>query len=204
MPEVQVFLKVRDEVAQAKLEETLKRAEDLRPVMPKVIGAMRESVRLEFEEQRWANRAGRFSDWLPHSSATRAMTDYEEHPLLNKSGTLRGAWLGLNTHGFSAFDQDTAVIGVRGLPYAAIHRGAAETDQVRRSGHRGGTKIAVTPKMRMFLGLAKGLWLKAKTKYIRIPARPHATPNPRLRRALRQIMKDWVIDGDLTSDYQLQ
>jgi len=42
--------------------------------------------------------------------------------------------------------------------------------------HEFGGQINVTPKMRMFLGMDKGVWLKKSTTHITIPARPYVGP----------------------------
>jgi phage gpG-like protein len=42
--------------------------------------------------------------------------------------------------------------------------------------HEFGGQIRVTPRMRMFLGMNKGWWLKRTTSHIKTPARPYVGP----------------------------
>ena len=154
--------------------------------MEQAILLMRESVKGGVHQRVFGkSRRGGVSQWLPHSEATKAAKDYEPQPLLNLSGTLLEAWMG-GAHSVTKVTPRTAEIGVTGLVYAAIQRGGATTDEVTRSGVRGGTSITITPAMRGFLHAVKGIHPGPKKRVIRIPARPHGTPNPDLNRGIRK------------------
>lgn len=78
--------------------------------------------------------------------------------------------------------------------YAAVHRGG--TGKLL-SGDIVPLAIPVTDKMRWFLGLSKGVWLKRSTKSILIPRRPHATSNPKIRGQLRYLFARWAAGKQL-------
>ena len=143
--------------------------------------------------------AGQF--WRPPSGSTRAWKEVKKFGnqpapvrILSRSGRLEQAWAG----GFGSITRitkDGAEFGVSGaaLPYAAVHRGGAGAVTTAMAAEP--ERINVTPKMRVFLGLNKGVWLKKDTKVILIPRRPHATVNPEVRTGITAIMTNFVLRG---------
>lgn len=96
---------------------------------------------------------------------------------LVRSGRLLGAWMGRGPGSIERVTEDGFEFGVdtNALPYAPVHRpsepSATAFGQV--------TKIFVRRRQRIFLGLQFGVWLRRSTRFLRVPARPHATSHPR-------------------------
>lgn len=163
-----------------------------RDVGRRIIRAVRGVINEEFTRGVWLRPSGGSAPW-------KQGHDFGSHkakrpPLGGPGGRLARAWAG-GRGGFSESDGNSVTIGVR-LPYAAVHRGGVENVQAgritvirpRRKGKGG------RPAMFWFLGLVLGVWLRKETlrRGLKVPARPHATDNPKTRQAVAEILADLI------------
>lgn len=172
---------IRASVVRGEILLGLRRAlADLSPALRESVRAHRQIVRKEFELEVWERPAGGKQRWLKTrafgSDLAPAGSSVAPAKTLQHSGRLRRAWLGEGPGAVTRIGRRDAVFGVSGIPYAAVHRGG--TGKVLTADASIPAKIPVTPKMRVFLGVAKGVWLRKTTTHITIPRRPHATDNP--------------------------
>lgn len=140
----------------------------------------------EFATASWRAPGGGVIPWAP----VRAFGNVAANATpLQRSGRLRGAYRAAAAGGGAlTVGQSEGSVEMRvNVPggYAAVHRGGSGKLGV---GNIAPLRIAVTTKMRWFLGLAKGVWLNRGTAFIEIPRRPHATTNPKIRGQFRYRM----------------
>lgn len=182
---------VVDFIGSNPLDQELARVTDMKPAFEQAVGFWRDVIGQEFATESWRPPSGAPRPW-------KEVEAFGSRPapvhILSRSGRLEQAWSG----GFGSITRITdtgAEFGVSGaaVPYAAVHRGGsgAVTTAVASVPAR----IPVTQKMRTFLGLSFGVWLKSDTKVIRIPRRPHATLNPEVRTGVTAIMTNWILRG---------
>lgn len=168
------MIRARVDADLAPLHETAQRATSQRPAWRGVLAVWREQIASEF-------RAGRSADgvrWQPR----QPVSDGNTGPLLQQSGLLLRTWLG----GPGAVEDVSGRglrfgVSTRRLPYATIHRT--------------GGKILVTDRMRRKLA-AIGRPLRAATREIVIPARPHASSNPEIRGRAATIFRTFLATGE--------
>lgn len=108
---------------------------------------------------------------------------------LVRRGKYLAGWLG-GTGGFTTVSDNSASIGVS----------TAAFPQVRVFQRDSPTQIKVTPKMRVYLGLNKGVWLKKSTTHLTIAPRAFSV-NPVMTRRARQVLLNYVINGK-AAEYQ--
>lgn len=138
------------------------------------IKILRASVAQEFEGGYWLRPDGGQTGWKEvREFGSRPAP---ESPLGGSDGFLAQAWQGMNAFGGEEKTDTMAAITVT-HPAAPVHRGGDVNPSDSYE-----TKIGVTEKMRRFLGLEYGVWMKQEE--ITIPARPHATTNPKLEENL--------------------
>lgn len=144
----------------------------------------------EFAGGFWYMPGGGQKRWAP----VKAFGNVPENPTpLQRSGRLRASYRAAAAGGGAITvtqDGATASFSVN-VPggYAAVHRGGSGK---LLSGDIAPLAIQVTPKMRWFLGLVKGVWLKRSTSRIILVRRPHATSNPKIRGRLRYLAAQWA------------
>lgn len=142
--------------------------------------------------------------WLMPAGGTKRWDDVKEFgnvpanptPLV-RSGALRARYRAAAAGGGAisvTVGGGRAEMRVHVPGYGAVHRGG--TGKLL-SGDIVPLAIAVTAKMRWFLGLSKGVWLKRDTTRILIPRRPHATSNPKIRGQLRYLFAQWAVGKPL-------
>lgn len=143
-----------------KLLRPLDRAADARSAFGQIIDVWRGDVSRQFDSGsaegiRWKERI----DGTPSR--------------LQASGVLKSAWLG-GPGSITTIEARGARFGIDGdrIPYAVVHRGTA--GEVSAATFRTETRIAVTPRMRRYLAAVEGVYLRGETRYVVIPARPHA------------------------------
>jgi len=102
--------------------------------------------------------------------------------ILRRSGELQDSYIGQGTGSGYAIEphmlSDTEIEFGSAVPYASVQRDGAD--------------IAVTDKMRFFLGTVKGVWLRKDTRFIHIPARFHASATEEVRSDIARIFADWL------------
>lgn len=111
---------------------------------------------------------------------------------LERSGRLRGQYRAAAAGGGAisvTSDGASAEYRINVGGYGVVHRGGSGK---LLSGDIVPLAIQVTDKMRWFLGLNKGVWLKRETKEVFIVRRPHATSNPKIRGQLRYLFAQWA------------
>ena len=166
---------LRRKVSLESLRAVIDRTHDGKPAWRGVLSAWREQIEGEF-------RSGRSAEgvrWVPR----QPFADEPGGPsTLQKSGLLLRTWLG-GPGSIAEVRPEGVRFGVSGerLPYAAIHRE--------------GGRILVTPRMRRFLA-AQGRPLRANTRELVIPARPHAAANPEIRGQAVRIYRRFLSTGD--------
>lgn len=175
------------------LDQELARLTDMKPAFAKAVEFWRQIIAGEFAGQFWRPPSGAPKPWKNVEAFGNVPAPVK---ILSRSGRLEQAWAG----GFGSITRITATgaeFGVSGaaLPYAAVHRGGS--GKVTTAMANRATEIRVTPKMRVFLGMAKGVWLKKDTKVIRIIPRPHATENPEVRTGITAIITNYILRGAL-------
>lgn len=133
------------------------RGSDLRTPFRRIVREGRAMVSEEFEKQSYRQPSGGFVAW----DKTKPFGNREApNKTLHRTGALRGAWEG-GAGGYEEVTRTFATFGVLGL--------GRYVDAVRE-----GANIPVTRKMRLFLGLEFGVWMRADRKTIRIQPRRHA------------------------------
>jgi hypothetical protein len=175
----------------AKLRAVVQNLKNPAPFLAESVKVMRASVGEEFAGKFWKMPSGGRQPWAKFSEATKKMKGFQDHPLLEESGTLSQAWLGLNGYSLTKIDRNSASIGVQGLPYAALQRGGSG------GGIASEILIPVTAKMRFFLGGSKGFWLKPDTASLRHVSRPQATGDPALLAKLQGMLLDFSLTRNL-------
>ncbi len=135
------------------------------------IAAARSVIHDEFNREAWRPPSGAAQPWQKTGPFGNEPAPAKT---LQRSGSLLAAWLG-GAGSFQRIEQQQASFGITGMVarIASVHRG-----QGTQADARVPTRIAVTPKMRVFLGVVKGVWLRKTTTHITIPKRVHATDNP--------------------------
>lgn len=187
------------------IREAQRRARNL--PMDKVPPAMRRSVRREFASKSWAMPSGGSLRWQPTKPFGECSPGAST---LKRSGTLFRAWSG-GAGSVTRVTAKTATIGVNPVtvPYAEYHRGM-------RGGRIDASHVfVIKPKkvarnsrgqfrsgpghwaMFWYLGLTCGVWLSAETlrRGLRLPVRPHATNNPRLRKEILAIFRKHLLSA---------
>lgn len=160
------------------------RMKNLRPAFVTAVKAWRALVAQEFAQEAWRPRSGPFRAWKPvEAFGSREAPE----KILDRTGALRRAWLGVGAGSLERITDEMGEFGVSQLllPYAHVHRG--EGEDVSAAASRQPFKIRVTTKMRYYLGLTYGVWLRASTTEISIPRRPHATTSPELKTRVNAI-----------------
>ena len=155
------------------LHEPARRATRATPAWRGVLTAWRQQIAREF-------RSGQSADgvrWQP-----RQPVGTDGGPALQQSGLLLRTWLG----GPGAVEDVSHRglrfgVSARRLPYAVFHRQ--------------GTRVLVTDRMRRQLA-AIGSPLRAATREIVIPARPHASSNPEIRGQAAAIFRAYIATGE--------
>lgn len=156
----------------------------------------------EFAGGFWYMPGGGTQKWKP----VEAFGDVPANPTpLVRSGTLRGRYRAATAGGGAlsvSQNQGKAEIKVN-VPggYGVVHRGGAGK---LLSGDIEDFKIAVTDKMRGYVGWAKNVHMRAKdgyskyyggnrpaTEFVIITRRPHATSNPKIRGKVRYLAARW-------------
>lgn len=105
---------------------------------------------------------------------------------LHRTGSLEAAWLGNGPAAITETNRaNTVRIGVdaRIMPQAAVFQRA------------GVTMIRVTPKMRAYVGLNFGVWMRRSTTRVRVEGRPVALNRATLGRA-RKIVSRYYLHGE--------
>lgn len=176
---VSIQVIVRRNPAGTKADKLSEKLADLGPWLTAAKGIAREAIQDEFLRGVWRSPQGE-EPWAPHVEHPQ----YASHPLLILSGSYLAAWMGTGSGAIDRRDDNSFTIGVSGFPASELHRGGTTA----RNTKAGITLIFVTEKMRWFLGLVLGMWLKKTTTHIRIPARPHATPDMATREAMRDAL----------------
>ena len=156
------------------LREPVRRATQATPAWRGVLTAWRQQIAREF-------RSGRSADgvrWQP-----RQAVGTDGGSALQQSGMLLRTWLG----GPGAVEDVSHRglrfgVSARRLPYAVFHRQ--------------GTRVLVTDRMRRQLA-AIGSPLRAATREITIPARPHASSNPEIRDQAAIIFRTFLVSGEV-------
>ena len=168
-----IIVRLDDQAARERLKQLEGAAKDLRPALTDALEAFREQTRDEFRQKAgWKN--GQLVKWPPARG-------FESSPvLLRRTGALMRLWLGSGPGAVADIRENELTWGVRGLPAYAF---------VMRSGAR----IRVTRRMRLFLGIARGFWLKLSTKVLTIPARPHASWTPQLQERTAVLLRDHIL-----------
>lgn len=186
---VSIQVIVRRNPAGTKADHLAERLADLGPWLTAAKGIAREAIQDEFLRSVWRSPQGE-EPWAPHVEHDQ----YFSHPQLIVSGGLLAAWMGTGSGAIDKRDDTSFTIGVSGHPAAEIHRGGTTAAAAVRSARDKATLIFVTDKMRWFLGLVLGMWLKKTTTHIRIPARPHATPDMATREAMRDALGAYLVN----------
>lgn len=151
----------------------------------------------EFEQRSWFMPGGGTRPWKP----VEKFGNVPANPTpLQRSGALRAAYRAAAAGGGAiSVSQDQATIEYRvnvPKPYGVVHRGGSGK---LLSGDIAPLSISVTPKMRLFLGLSRGVWLKKSTEKVTIERRPHATSNPKIRGQLHYLFARWAAGKPLPS-----
>lgn len=181
---VQIELVIRRNPAGMKTDVLDAKLADLGPWLTAAKGIAREAIQDEFLRGVWRSPTGEVP-WEPHVE----YPEYVSHPLMIWTGKTIAAWMGTGPGRIDRRDEKSFTIGVSGHPGLLVHRGGTNA----RNAKAGVTLIFVTQKMRWFLGLVLGMWLKKTTQFIRIPARPHATPDMRTREEMRDALKTYLV-----------
>lgn len=176
---------VRQNPAGMTTDRLAARLADLGPWLTEAKRIAREAILDEFTRSTWRSPQGEVA-WAPHVEHDQ----YFSHPQLIVSGGLLAAWMGTGSGAIEKRDDTSFTIGVSGHPAAAVHRGGTTA----RNAKQKATLIFVTDKMRWFLGLVLGMWLKKTTTHIRIPSRPHATPDMATREAMRDALAAYLVN----------
>lgn len=190
MSSIEISVEVADDVIAAARENAL----DLRPAFKEAIANWRELIAEEFDTQSWRAPSGAPRPWAATKPFAGEGT-FGFGKILNRTGRLRDAWLGRGEGSFERVNATSASFGVTGTVglYGSVHRGGS--GEVRAAQSRIPFVQKVTPKMRVFLGLAKGVWLKKTTTELVTPRRPHATINPEIRTRITAIFAAHVFSG---------
>lgn len=148
----------------AKLVGPVERAEDCGPAFQDIIDRWRREVSRQLDAG--AVAGVRWPALKPFGNRPAGPAT------LQRSGMLRRAWLG-GPGSITEVGKDGGRFGIDGrrVPYAAIHRGTS--GPITPSTFRRSTRVAVTPKMRRFLAATRGVYLRASTRFLVTPARPH-------------------------------
>ena len=157
------------------LHSVVDRSRDARPAWEKVLMAWRAQIAEEFATGRTAGGAR----WVPRQPFGN---DPGGPATLQRSGLLLRTWLG-GPGSIAEVSADGVRFGVSGkhVPYAKRHRS--------------GGKVFVTPGRRGFLA-AQGRPLRASTRELVTPARPHAVVNPEIRQTAVLIFRRFLASGD--------
>lgn len=168
------------------------RLENVRPALQASVAFWRGDIEVEFATESWHPLSGPARPW----KKTRAFGNQPPpRSTLTRSGALRRAWAGRGAGAIERITPQGAEFGVAGtlLPYAVVHRGGA--GRVTAADSRRPEVIRVTPKMRRYLAAAKGVYLRSSTTEIRIPRRPHAGLNPRVKTGITAIFSRFMLTG---------
>lgn len=129
-----------------------------------------------FDRGGYESSAGNFQKWKALSPITLQISRLRGHPthplILVETGLLRSSILGGRYHVRRYEGTNTIVVGTS-VPYASVHEK--------------GATVTVTQRMRTYLGLAFGIWLRVGT-VLRIPARPFLRPSRAgIQKAVREM-----------------
>lgn len=152
-------------------------------LLKQAMAAWRSVIREEWTREAWNSPSGGFRPW----KKTAAFGDFPAPAkTLLRSGKLLAAYLGAGAGSFERLTAEGIEFGVLGsvIPYAAVHRGGGTKVLLADAGRP--FVITVTSRQRAFLHF-HGVHLKAGTKFIKIPRRPHATANPEVRTRISAI-----------------
>lgn len=157
------------------------RGQQLTPALNRIIQTQRDSVRQEFEQEAGFLASGQLVSW----PAVRRFGNMAAGAPLVRSGALLRSYLGQGPGSVEEVGETTARWGITGrvAEYARVHRGLKNGRPFR---------IRVTRRMRLFLGLVRGVWLRSSTKTLKIPARPHGAWTPALQQRATTILVSYV------------
>jgi hypothetical protein len=150
---------------------------------PKIIRFGEGSIEDQQSKATTIGRIGRTAKWPP----TRTFGNSKPGPApLVRTGQYMSAWLG-GPGGFADVTATSAAVGVSTsrFPQASVFQKSVPT------------LIPVTPKMRIYLGLNKGVWLKRSTTFLTVWPRAFSV-NPIITRRARQVLLNYVINGMAT------
>lgn len=164
------------------LDQELAAVADLVPAFRQIITFWRDVIGQEFESESWFPPSGPARPWKKVSAFGNTPPSIS---ILNRSGRLLEAWSG-GVGSVENLSREGATFGVSGIPYAAVHRGGS--GEVFTVDAERPFEIRVTDKMRRFLAGVKEVYLRASTKVISIPRRPHATMNPKVQTGISAII----------------
>ena len=155
------------------LEEIFQRLKDPTALNVANLAVWRSSIQGEFQQGGWRRPQGGFQAW-PRTKPFG--TREPPQRTLVRSGKLLNAWMGRGAGSIERVTREGFEFGVSGsaIPYATVHRPAS----ISATSFGQVTKIFVRRRPRIFLGLQVGAWLRSSTRFLRVPARPHATANP--------------------------
>lgn len=167
--------------AEAILSGTLQRAGELAPALRRVVGSWREQVQAEFRRGAGMTESGRLVSW----PAVRRFGDQAPGEPLVRSGALLRSYLGQGPGAVEDVGPTAARWGISGriARYARVHRGLEGGRPFR---------VHVTRRMRLFLGLVRGVWLRSTTRLLEIPPRPHGAWTPALQQRTATILVSHV------------
>ncbi len=159
------------------------RLANLLPAMERLPAVMRQgpgSVADQFSQQATQSPNGRVQAWPPRVPFGTA----KGGPLLVRSGQYAAAWTGQGAGSLQLVTPTSCSIGVSpaAFPQAAVFQAS------------GPTAITVTRKMRMYLGMTYGVWLRGDTMALTVPPRP-VRSNPIMTRRCRQVLINYIVNG---------
>ena len=180
---------VADVIGGEIFEDLLAEVQDIRPALREWVRMRRGMINLEFLREGWFAPGGGFVPW----QKTRDFgTRKAPRKTLSRTAALLRAWTGVGLGALERVTDKAATFGVSGLrfPYAAVHRGGAGEVGTGIAGVP--ARIPVTQRMRFYLGLTFGVWLRSGKRFIEIPRRPHATNSPEARTRTTALFVDFI------------
>jgi hypothetical protein len=150
-----------------------------------LVGAMRRgpgSVDSQFQKQGTLGRNFAFTPW-PKTKPFGPKAKFQARTL-KRTGRYLAAWRGEGSGSVQRITPRTVEIGVDSTQFP----------QTQVFQKRTPTGIKVTRKMRFFLGLVKGVWLKKSTQLIIVEPRAFRV-NPAMILSMRRVIVDYIING---------
>lgn len=203
-------LRVRAYDAERVFEDVLARVDrsaDLRPVMTEIGRMQRMSVRAEFRSESFFRKKGGRQPWKKTQAFGRRRSPSKT---LQRSGDLKGAWLGTRPGGIFRVHARSVEVGVDGneIEYLARVRGGTTQDLDTRdylvkprklANSRSNRQLTGAQRYAMFWAVLRqhGVALTERTleRGMAVTPRPHGVFHQKLRDAAGRRVREFVTTG---------